>query len=408
MAGLLVLDDDGKKKIVSGVGVTFDPTSQVSSLGILRTASSIPIFNRSERYDLEENFYFTSSTVSGATITHDTNKASRIMAVTSLAGSKAIRRTRIRFRYVKGGPNIILISANFKDKVTGIKKTIGQFSENNGWFIQLDGTTAKVGVRSSTSGSVVDTTIIQSLWDDPLDGTGPSGMIIDWNKQQLFEISYTWLGAAGVRFGVYHEGRVIYFHKFYFGNSISTAYSQTAVLPLRFEIENVSGTTSATMELTCYSVLREGEEVESGSIRSGSSGPSQITINTSEKIVFAIRINPSYKGNIKPINYQTFIPHGNSTVYFKVLYNPTVVGGVWANNANSISQSLTSYTSFSGGLILDEGYAQVKSDSGVRPLITDIQLGDAIDGTPDVLCLVARTVSSNSKLLFSGTWREDT
>ena len=411
MTGLIVLDD-GKKKIVSGVSVQYDPTSQVSPLGVLRTASTSVVFNRSERFNLEESIYFSSTTASGATITHDSNKCVRVMSVSSTIGSKAVRATRRYFRYVKGFPQYIIITGNFKGAVSGIRKTIGQFSENNGYFIQLDGLTPKIGIRSSITGSVVNTTISQISWDDPLDGTGDSGITIDWTKQQLFHIDYAWLGIAQVRFGVYHEGKVVIFHKINNANIIETSYSQTAVLPLRFEIENISSVSGSSMELACYSVQTDDGNTLAGSVRAASTGANELTIGTTENIVFAVRLSSLYTGNIKPIKYQVFVPSGNSTVFFRVLFNPTVTlgNGTWNTVTNSIAESLTpgTTTTFTGGVEVDNGYTSVGSTSGNRDFISDTELGKDVNLASDIICLVARTVSSNSKVLFNGVWREDT
>ncbi len=408
MTGLLVLDQ-GEKKVVTGVSVSYDPTSQLSPIGLLRTAKSKPLFNRSERYDLEESIYFSSTTASGATITHDSNKVARVMSVSTTVGSKAVRRTRRRFRYVKGSPQYIIITGNLQGKVAGVNKTIGQFSDNNGFIIQLNGTTARVGIRSSTTGSVVDSWVTEDSWDDPLDGTGVSGVTIDWSKQHFFQIDYAWLGTADVRFGIYHEGKVIYFHTIKSSNILTTVYSQTAVLPIRMEIEQISGSSASTMEITCLAVYTDDGDTLAGSVRSGSTGAVEQTVSTTEQIFFGLRVNSSYRANIKPIDYQVFIPSGNATVYFKVLFNPTIVGGSWAAvGSGSTAETLSSYTSFSGGTIMDEGYAAVGSNSGVKDLKSDIELGDDLSNASDVLVLVARTTSSNSKMLFSGTWREDT
>lgn len=406
MTGLVVLDD-GKKKLVSGVGVSFDPTVQVNTLGLLRTSTARVLFNRSERYPLEEDIYFSTSLVTGATSTHNADKAVRVLSVTATAGSKAVRQTRRYFRYVKGSPQTIITTGNMNGMVAGVTKTLGYFDDENGIFIKLNGTTPQVGVRSKTTGSVVDTTVNQNLWDDPLDGTGPSGETVDWTKQQFFYFDFAWLGIANIRFGLYLNGKIVIFHTVKSANIITTSWAQSAVLPLRQEIENVSGT-ATSMELACYVVQTEdGSNTVEGSFKSISSGPTAVTANTTEQVFLGIRINPIYKGNIFPSDYAVIVPSGNSTVYFKVLYNPVLTSPTWVDIPNSIAQRLDNQPAFTGGFLIDEGYSAVGASSVIRDFKTDIQLGRGLTGQ-DVLVLVVRTVSSNSNLLLQGSWREDT
>jgi hypothetical protein len=387
--------------------VSFDSTAQVSPLGILRTSSSRVLFNRSERYPLEEDFYFSSTVVSGGTNTHDANKAVRVLSVTGTSGSKVVRQSRRYFRYIKGSPQTIITTGNLKGLVAGVNKTLGYFDEDNGIFFRLNGTTPQVGVRSKTSGSVVDTLINQSSWDDPLDGTGPSGITVDWTKQQFFYFDFAWLGIANIRFALYLEGRIVVFHTIQSSNIITTSWAQSAVLPLRAEIENISGTAS-TMELACYVVQTEdGNAAQDGSFKTFSSAAITANAGTTEQVFFGLRINPLYKGNLDPQDYAVIVPSGNSTVYFKIIHNPVLTSPTWVDVPDSITQRLSNQPTFTGGHIVDEGYSQVGASSITRTFKADVQLGRGLT-EQDSLIVVARTLSGNSALLLQNTWREDT
>lgn len=381
--------------------------TQLTPLGVLRTSTPRVLFNKSERYGLEEDIYFSTSTVSGATSTHDNNKAARVLSVSTTTGSKAVRQTHRYFRYVKGSPQVIITTGNLKGAVSGVIKTLGYFDEENGIFFRLNGITPQVVVRSKTSGSVVDVATDQQNWDDPLDGTGPSGLTVDWSKQQFFYFDFAWLGIADIRFGMYLDGKVVIFHTIKSVNSLATSWAQSAVLPLRAEIENTASTAS-TMELTCYVVQTEdGNNTTEGSFKYLSFGPNVQTANVTEKIFLGIRLNPSYRGNIFPSDYGVIVPSGNSIVYFKVIYNPVLTGATWEDLPNSIAQGLTNQPTFTGGYVIDEGYSAVGVSSVIRNFKTDIQLGRGLTDT-DVIVLVARTTNSNSNLLVQGSWREDT
>lgn len=403
-----ILDEGTDKRVsVKNIpNVNFD-SGNLNALGILRTSKSEIIFNRSERFNLEEDIYFTSTLASDATITHDADKCVRALTVTSTVGSKAVRQTRRYFRYIKGKPQYIFISSNPNGLVAGITKRFGHYDSDNGVFISLEGLTPKIILRSKTSGSVVDTEYPLSVWDDKLDGTGFSGITIDWSKNNLFIIDYAWLGAADIRFSVYHNGKPRVFHTIKTANTIETSWSQSAILPLRFEIENTASIIGSTLELSCYSIQTDDGEVVAGSIKNDSTGVTSLSVGTTEIVAFAIRLNTAFKGNIKPLVTQLFMPSGNSTIYFRVILNPVLTTAVWSDVPNSIAQRLVSVASFTGGYHLDSGYIAVGPTSTNQELLSDVELGRDLAGNGDTLAIVARTLSSNANLLISTSWRDD-
>lgn len=78
---------------------------------------------------------------------------------------------------------------------------------------------------------------------DKMDGSGPSGYILDLTKMQMVFIDYSWYGAGKIRFGVRSvDGIIIYFHEIYNNNVNRKAYMRSGNLPGRFEIQSRSKT----------------------------------------------------------------------------------------------------------------------------------------------------------------------
>jgi len=76
---------------------------------------------------------------------------------------------------------------------------------------------------------------------DKLDGTGPSGYVVDLNRMQMIFIDYSWYGAGKIRYGIRsNKGKIIYFHEIYNNNVNSKAYMRTGNVPGRFEITSRS------------------------------------------------------------------------------------------------------------------------------------------------------------------------
>ena len=93
---------------------------------------------------------------------------------------------------------------------------------------------------------------------DRLDGTGPSGYVLDLTKMQMVFIDYSWYGAGKIRFGIRStKGRIIYFHEIYNNNVNRKAYMRSGNLPGRFEIQSKSktGTLLTSLSTTSLSAL---------------------------------------------------------------------------------------------------------------------------------------------------------
>ena len=80
----------------------------------------------------------------------------------------------------------------------------------------------------------------QSLWNiDRMDGSGPSGFVLDASKMQMFYIDYSWYGAGFIRWGFRAtDGNVVYCHKQANNNQNNQAYMRSGNLPSRYEVDN--------------------------------------------------------------------------------------------------------------------------------------------------------------------------
>jgi hypothetical protein len=74
---------------------------------------------------------------------------------------------------------------------------------------------------------------------DRLDGTGPSGYILDPTKMQMIYIDYTWYGSGFIRYGMrMTNGDIYYFHKIPNNNLNTQSYMRSGNLPARYEVNN--------------------------------------------------------------------------------------------------------------------------------------------------------------------------
>jgi hypothetical protein len=270
----------------------------VDSFGKLRTSNIYPlldIYHLGEQNNLEEDEY-----ISGlGSVTYDTNTSMNTLSVTGVG--RAIRQSRQYCTYQPGKSFLVYLTGilNNASNDNTIYSRIGYFDENNGIYFEYnDG--VYVVLRTKTSGSVINTRIPQSEWNmDKMDGSGTSGLDIDFSKFLIFSINFSWLGAGIVRCGIFYAGHHYYIHTFRHIN-INTPYITTPNLPTRFEITSTGG--SGSMKQTCASVNSEGGYDIKGQIHSIGTTSARSIDNSAETYIIGLRLK---SGSHKLIRLQS-------------------------------------------------------------------------------------------------------
>jgi len=260
----------------------------VDSFGKLRVSNIHPLLDISqldEQNNIKEDEYTTGT----ATITYNFNESMNTFSV-SANNDRAIRQSRQYSTYQPGKSFLIyltgILNSNNNDTTTSSK--IGYFDENNGIYFEYTNQTTYVVLRSNTSGSVVNTQIAQSDWNhDPMDGTGTSGINMDFSKYIIFSINFSWLGAGIIRCGLYYAGKHYYIHTFR-NNDIDKPYMRTANLPKLLELSSTGG--SGQLKQACSSVNSEGGYDLTGQIFSIGTTSARSIANTGESYICGLRL----------------------------------------------------------------------------------------------------------------------
>lgn len=275
---------------------------------------------------------------SGGSVTHLPNESSFELNSGTTLGNTAVFQSRRYHRYQAGKAGKIVLTGVPGAAQPGVTKRWGYFDPYNGLFFQLDGDgTFSVVIRSSTTGTPVDTKITQGNFNsDKVDGTGSSGFDIDFTKANIYELDFQWLGVGVVSFRVaFHDGGVIYLHTINNPNNKSEVYMTTATLPIRYEVENTGTLTSAgTFKGICSSVVSSGgEEPPESEFTAGNDIPVTTTDATEVPIV-AIRLKKTFNSLdnrmlILPKDVEFSSDKGSAL--FKLYLNPTLTGGTWTS-----------------------------------------------------------------------------
>ena len=365
------------------------------------------LFDSQNRYQKDPQF--SESLTGSATATFVANESSVDMAVTTASGDKAVRQTFRVFPYQPGKSLEVLATFVMNTGKDNLRQRVGYFNTDNGLFFQLSGTTKSFVLRTNTSGTPSDARIVnQADWNgDKLDGTGPSGLTLDITKSQILYMDFEWLGVGSVRCGFVINGTVIICHTFNNANDIDKVYMTTAILPVRYEIENTAATASAsTLTQICSTVISEGGYDQKSSLAWARRTSTLVGVTTSFVPIVSIRLKSTALGAVVIPSVYSALPIGSTLDYeIALIKNTTLTGASWASNSINVELDVTA-TALTGGTIVDVTYtAGSNQGSGIASGDTeynfDNQLGVTIGGTSDIFTLAARTISGTDDIIGS-------
>lgn len=174
-------------------------------------------------------------------------------------------------RYAPGISTLFRITFNFNQFITSVRRRVGMFTDQgtypsnagDGFYLEADGSTVSVVRRYMTTGTAgAEERVNQANWNmDKLDGTGASGVRLDWTKAQHFVVEYQWLGVGTIRFGFETgQNQVVWCHQIVSVNALSQSWSRTGTLPVRAEIY-ATGALATAGKLTLINcvVIHEGD-----------------------------------------------------------------------------------------------------------------------------------------------------
>lgn len=384
----------------------------VDSFGRQRISNPEMIFNNKQIFD-NQPLYWNDVEVSGSgtSTSYSSNTASTTLSVSANTAGKRVRQTYMRFNYQPSKSQLIFMTGVIKKSGggTGIVSRMGLFDDNNGIFLQRNGNTVSFVVRSSTSGSPSDSnSATQANWNiDKMDGSGLSGINLDFSKSQILIIDFEWLGVGSVRVGFVVDGNVFYCHQFNHANLISGVYMSTPNLPIRYEIENSGSGAASSIECVCSAVISEGGKEDLATNLYISTGNTAITgTKNQNNAILGIRLKSAYAGcTIDIVNLAVLM--ASADIYeWSIVLNPSIAGTfTYSDVTNSALQYAIGNGSTniaSGGTLLAGGYGNSKSEITGDQLKNLIKLGSSISGTMDTLVLCIYPLGANNVNCYAG------
>jgi hypothetical protein len=402
-----------------GYALATIPKVPLDAFHRLRVSNPTTLFDSQLQYDEQDLFWNEKLTGSG-TFSHDANGGFGELDVTTASGDQVIRQSPYQ-RYQPGKSQLVIVTVDFVEAVTNCRKCVGYFDANNGVFLEMDGSDISIVLRSSVSGSVVNTRVAQADWNgDKHDGTGNSGLTLDMTKSQIFFMDFEWLGVGSVRAGFFHNGDPHIAHEFHHSNLNNKTYMTTANLPIRYEITNDAAISGATkMRQICGTVISEGGfSSEAGYEFVAGNGATSIAVTTRRAIV-SIRPKTTFnsitnRAMIRPDDFG-FFPQTNAG-FMEIVYNGTLGGTPsWTSvDANSVCEFDIAGTTVTGGITLAHAHADAgglgsKAFSGMASgsLASRFPLHLDIDGAnPTIMSLVVTSMNATCDAVGHIGWRE--
>ncbi len=369
--------------------------------GKVQTASIETDIDVKFRYD-KQPLLFDEVLSGAATSVHEPDNSSILLTV-SANNQYVIRQSFERFNYQSGKPKVGTFTFVNIAPQSGVIKRVGlynggitaPYNVTDGVYLESDGTDVKV--CAAFLGVVFS--VNQSAWTDKLDGTGASGVTVDWVQSQILTIEYLWLGYGPIRFSLLVGDEVINFHTINNGaNTAAIPYMSSPNQPIRYEIRSTGG--AGTFKQTCTTVGTSGGRdllgIERG-IDLGSAFESvNLTTLGTNYLVYASRLkSTSLDAQVKILSYEMLVTSNDDFIYY-LIFNPTIAGAVtYAGQANSVTEIATGNGSqtVSGGTIISSGIGRQQAPRSAN-VANVLRLGHKIDGTRTEIVLAIKPLSN--------------
>lgn len=398
----------------SNVNIKSQDSPSIDSFGRWRTSELTTLLDIKQLHD---GLPLLIDTITNGTATsvHSTTDSNTTIS-TNADGDYVVAQTFQRMNYQSGKSQLIFQTFSNFGIQTNVSKKIGYFSSSttapyassyDGVWLENNGTTFTLKTYRS---GVETNSAAQSTWDDPLDGTGSSGITIDWNKGNIFAYDFEWLGKGRVRFFMVIDGLFVKFHEFNNANILGEVYMSSPNQPLRWEIRQ-TGVGGGVFKYVCGSVNSEGSTNLIGKDSGIDDDGVFLDANSIQDWYYAIgvRLKADRTDTVVQIISGYLLSNTNDKFLYRILLNPTYAGTVTyvdvTNYSISYGLGATANTISDQGTILSVGSGDSNSVQSFD-LDTAIRLGSSINGTLDEIVIAVKPLTTNLDIHRGINWKE--
>ncbi len=402
--------------IIRNTAITFQDSFAIDAFGRLRVSEPTSMLDLKLNSGINPLQWIQYTALSGS-ISPALSCAANITSAGTLS-STAIMQSKRRAIYQPGKSLLALLTFNFNVSGNGtpsIRKRVGFFDENDGVFLEQNGIDVRWVLRTNTGGSPNDiNAVTKANWNiDKFDGTGPSGIVLDFSKTQIHFVDLEWLGVGRVRTGFVVNGLVYYAHQFLNTNVLTVPYMSNPNLPCRYECTTMGTTVSSSMLAICSTVMSEGGFDKLGRIGTAGTSVASRSLGTGLNELVAIRISSASIRNTIAIPFFTSTLQATKAYQWSLILNPQGLTGTgWAplsgGSSSSLEYTVSRTGTISAGYVVASGYVSAAFDSSALSLDSVLGIGQ-YDLTPssDILSLAVYTLDGSANAYYGSIgWRE--
>lgn len=257
--------------------------------------------------------------------------------------------------------------------------------------IYLESFSNEVKVVVMNNGSIIAEQI-QSEWFDPLDGTGLSGITVDWNAFQKLRIEWIYLGGgacARLYLSIVNNVTIteILFAQIAHANINYNTITRFCCQPIRYEIRSFGE--AGEFDAICAGMSINGSQdlvYRSVGISNGTTTANFASVGTKYPVLVT-RIDPTERQKYFEFDEISVLSTSNDDMLVEIIRNPTFAGTAltYSSVPNSGLQFATNQT---GATTITAGTGNVVFSKVVRQGSTfsseinnSLRLGSSINGT---------------------------
>lgn len=160
----------------------------------------------------------------------------------------------------------------------------------SGAYSYSSSTSAGTFAQVQAGANGTETWTAQAAWDDPLDGTGASGVTLDPTALNIYEARYAWLGAMGTQWLIADPSgqRMIPFHFDPWHGANATPWARDPRFPIGYSVASLGSATALAMGGASCGGFAHGGSTDGPPIAVSASG----TATTTEAPILSVRCAP--------------------------------------------------------------------------------------------------------------------
>lgn len=366
---------------------------------------------------MEFPYHINSQKLSLSTASSGTVTSSPPFAVVSTIGTgSASFQTLNRGHYQPGQGMNCLFTAVFTSGVNSTTQYAGLGDSYNGFFFGYNGATFGILQLSTVYGVTVSSQTVNNIWipqaswdQDPFNGTGASGVVLDPTKGNVYKIQMQWLGFGIINFFIENpnNGQFSLVHTINYSNVNTLTSLSNPSLPASVFVTNRTVSNPISVKTPCMAIFVEGNIFNGSIIYSHNTQTGNINNSVP---VFSIQNVSTFNGilNRKYVlikNLSVYSSSNQVTSYanFQLILNGLSAVTYTSVNSNSVVQYNDGSGTISGGRILFTIYCSNNMFQNI-----DLESYNIILNPSDVLTVFANIthVTGNQRAQAAIDWVE--